>query len=101
MCIGWYPVIHSKKRSVNLTLKVSILTLLKIIYGPNLSGVKSTLFAVLNFSVNIAPYSVEKLHSKCKVFTLAIVVQILHYGVFNTPGVALSVINKVFFSVQK
>ncbi len=42
-------IIHSKKRSVNLTLKVSILTLLKIIYGPNLSSVKSTPFVVLNF----------------------------------------------------
>ncbi len=39
----------SKARSVNFTLKVFILTLLKIIYGPNLSGVKSTLYEVLNF----------------------------------------------------
>ncbi len=41
-------MIHSKIGSVNLTLKVLFLPLLKIIYGPNLYRVKVTLFIVLN-----------------------------------------------------
>ncbi len=43
------------------------------------------------FNANIAPYSVEKLHSDCTqvLHNYAIVVQILHHRVFNTPGVVL------------